>query len=106
MSQSRGRWDTRLGVSEEAGGCRYGGWAGSDRGDHCGNNGLLGHFGDWKERTNRSLMVEGEGHCREEEVVDNYRRRHNHQRLVAVGDSFVTRSGVGPPPGEGGSIVT
>lgn len=52
-------------------------------------------------------MVEGAGHCtREEGVVDNYRRRHIHRQQVVVGDSCVTRSGVGPPPGEGGSIVT
>lgn len=108
MSQSRGRWDMRLRVSEAAGGCQYGARAGSDHGDHCGNNGRLGRCDDWKARTSRSPTGEGAGHYKkeEEEEADNCRRRHNHRWEVVVGDSCATRSGVGPPPGEGGSIVT
>lgn len=79
MSQSHRRWDTRLGVSEGAGGCRYVARAGSGHRDHCGNNGLLGRCDDQEERRNHSLMGEGVEHCRREEgVVDNYRGCHSH----------------------------
>lgn len=104
MSQSRERWDMSLKVSEAVGGCQYGARTGSDHGDHCGNNGLLGRCDDWKERTSRSPMGEGAGHCKKEEEVDNCRQNHRWQ--MVVGESCATCSGVGPPPGEGGSIVT